>query len=224
MQETLADLERFMNEPPRLPVLIRCALLHYQFETIHPFLDGNGRLGRLLIILFLIEQGILEQPLLYVSPYMESSRRQYYERLQAVRERGEIQEWLQYFLTAVTKQAEDAQERARSLVDLRERYRTELAGTRSRASEVVDLAMANPFLTVRRVERPLGVTNQGARLLIRGLQDRGWLNPMGSVGRGGGRVYWLAHEVFSIISGALESERSGSNGASSEDQDTRTRA
>ncbi|MCZ3387427.1 MAG: Fic family protein [Actinomycetia bacterium] len=108
--DLLADWERFVNEPGASPALVRCALMHYQFETIHPFLDGNGRIGRLLIGLLLHQQGRLTTPLLYLSGYLELHRRECYERLQAVRERGEIQQWLQFFLTAVKRQADDGVE------------------------------------------------------------------------------------------------------------------
>ena len=97
--------------------------MHYQFETIHPFLDGNGRLGRLLGFFYLQQQGALPQPLLYLSPYLEEHRGEYYERLQAVREKGHIQEWLQFFFTAAATQAADAVARAERLGDVRERYR-----------------------------------------------------------------------------------------------------
>jgi len=198
MEDALADWERFMNEPSRLPLLIKCALMHYQFETIHPFLDGNGRIGRLLIILVLLEQQALPVPLLYVSAYMEENRREYYERLQAVRERGEIQEWFQYFLRAVRSQAEEAAIRIGQLVDLRERYRIELKGAKSRAGEVMELFFSNPFITVKRVERQLSVTNQGARNLIEALESKGWLRKIGPIGRGG-RIYWLCDDVYRII-------------------------
>jgi Fic family protein len=199
MLEAWRDWEDFANKSPRLPILVQCAQLHYQFETIHPFLDGNGRLGRLLIVFFLIHRGVLPAPLLYISAYLEEHRREYYERLQAVRERGEIQEWLQFFLTAVAIQAEDAVARAELLHDLRERYRSELAGSRSRAVEVVDLLFVNPFVAVRRVADSLSITTQGAANLIHQLQDRGWLNLIGQVGRGG-RNLWLAEEIFAAVS------------------------
>jgi Fic family protein len=202
LPETLLDLlrdwERFVNQPPKLPLLVRCGLAHYQFETIHPFLDGNGRVGRLLIILMLLGGSAMSQPLLYVSPYMEERRREYYERLQSVREHGDIQEWLQFFLTAVEFQATDAQKRAFALVDLQQRYRQELKTVKSRAVQVMELMFSNPVLTVRRVERALKITNQGARNLIESLEERGWLErlaPMGS----SGRLYWVATEVYSII-------------------------
>jgi Fic family protein len=198
MEDALDDLEHYLNDDVRLPVLIRCALVHYQFETIHPFLDGNGRLGRLLAVFYLVQQQVLPQPLLYLSAYFETHRGEYYDRLQAVRERGEIQEWLQFFLTAVAVQATDAIERAERLADLRERYRRDLAAVRSRAPEVMDLLMANPFITVRQVETSLGVTQPGALNLLRGIQGRGWLRDLGTIGRGG-RAYWVAPEVLEVI-------------------------
>ena len=194
----LTDWERFANEDPRLPVLVQCALLHHQFETIHPFMDGNGRVGRLLVVFFLMAKARLPTPLLYISPYLEERRREYYDRLQAVRERGEIQEWIQFFLHGVTVQAEDAVLRSQSLFDLRERYRAELRGTRSRAAEVVDLLFENPFLTTRRAIAALGITNQGALKLIRSLEGRGWLREIGGFGRGG-LTYWLASDVFDTL-------------------------
>lgn len=199
MLKAWRDWEEFTNSTVRLPILVQCALLHYQFETIHPFFDGNGRVGRLLIVFFLIHRGVLPAPLLYISSYLEEYRREYYERLRAVRERAEIQEWLQFFLTAVAVQAEDAVARAEHLHDLREQYRSDLAGTRSRAVEVVDLLFINPFVTVRRVANALGVTTQGASNLIRQLEDRGWLELVGQFGRGG-RNNWIAPDVFDAVS------------------------
>jgi Fic family protein len=198
MHRSLADWERFANGDHSLPPLIACALLHYQFETIHPFLDGNGRLGRLLIVFYLMEQQRLSQPLLYVSPYFEARRADYYDRLQAVRERGEIQEWLQFFLRAVTTQATDAIERAEVLVDLRERYRLSLAGSRTRVAEVVDLMLLTPVVTTRLVADRLGVTPQAALNYINEFAERGWLQQLPTRGRGG-RIYWLAAEVFAVL-------------------------
>jgi Fic family protein len=218
MLEAWRDWEEFANSRPRLPILVQCALLHYQFETIHPFFDGNGRLGRLLIVFFLIERGLLPAPLLYISSYLEENRRDYYERLQSVRERGEIQEWLQFFLTAVSVQAEDAVARVESLIDLREAYRAQLAGSRSRAVEVVDLLFANPIIAARSVEQVLGVTNQGAHNLIRQLERRGWLRQLPAVGRGG-RNLWLAPEILA----AVEEPRPAPSAQRGPDQITVTR-
>jgi Fic family protein len=205
MHEALRDWELFANEEPRMPMLVRCALLHYQFETIHYqfetihlALDGSGRLGRQLIVFFLMQQGRLPAPLLYLSSYLEDHRPEYYERLQAVRERGELQEWLQFFLTAVAAQAEDAVARAEQLVDLRERYRSDLAGSRSRAVEVVDLFMENPIISSYTIQRRLQMTNQGARNLILQLERRELIERLGRFGRGG-RQFWVASEVFTVL-------------------------
>lgn len=180
--------------------------MHYQFETIHPFLDGNGRIGRLLIGLLLHRQGRLTTSLLYLSGYLETHRREYYERLQAVHERAEIQQWLQFFLTAVQRQAKDGVDRAGQLVRVREDYVTAAARSRSRIGEVVPLVFANPFVTVRRVEADLKITNQGARNLIRDAESRGWLQPLQVRGRGR-RQYWVARQVFEIIEAPPQYER-----------------
>jgi Fic family protein len=195
--DLFGDWERFVNEPNSQPILVRCALMHYQFETIHPYLDGNGRIGRLLVGLMLIREGRLTTPLLYLSGYLETNRRQYYDRLQAVRERGEIQQWLQFFLTAVKRQADDAVVRSEKLVALREAYNEDATRARSRVGELISLMFRNPFMTVRRVETSLGVTNQGARNLIRDAVRRGWLQEIGTSGRGG-RAYWLAQEIWDV--------------------------
>lgn len=195
LPDLFADWERFVNEPSCIPVLIRCGLMHYQFETIHPFLDGNGRIGRLLVGLMLIQERRLNTPLLYLSGYLEAHRREYYDRLQAVRERGEIQEWLQFFLTAVKRQADDAVDRAGRLVALREVFAAEAASARSRVGSLINLMFANPFLTVARVEAATGVTNQGARNLLRDAAARGWCSELGTFG---GRAFWLADRVWAI--------------------------
>lgn len=127
-----------------MPPLVACALMHYQFETLHPFLDGNGRLGRLLIILFLVEKGHLPVALLYLSSYFERHKQRYYDGLQGVRERGAIGDWLQYFLHAVEVQANDAVRRSERLVDLGEKYCQHLAGSRGCAHELIDVLLAQP--------------------------------------------------------------------------------
>jgi Fic family protein len=198
MERALGDWERFHHEDHQLPLLIRCALLHYQFETIHPFLDGNGRLGRLLIVFFLVAQNALPQPLLYLSAYFERNRREYTERLQSVRERGEIQEWLRFFLTGVEAQAIDAVERAEKLADLRESYRRALAGTRSRAPEVVDLLFESPIVSAPQIAARLGVSGQGAKYLIDHLQRKGLVSDYGE--RLGRRRSWVADQILEAVS------------------------
>lgn len=200
--EIFSDWERFVNERDGLPILIRCALMHYQFETIHPFLDGNGRIGRLLIVLLLVEAGRLPTPILYLSGYLEQHRREYYDRLQAVRERGEMQQWLQFFLTAVRETAADAVRRAGRLVVLRERYLAEARTARSNLMGLVEVLFRNPYVNVARAQRQLGLTGQGARNIIKAAEARGWLVPAGASGRGG-RQHWVAADIFEIIEAPL---------------------
>ena len=197
MWRALDDWEKHLHdEQPKLPLLIRCALLHYQFETIHPFLDGNGRLGRLFIILYLVNRGRLPAPLLYISSYFDQRKGEYYDRLQFVRERGEIREWLDFFLEGIAGQAIDAVQRAEMLADLRERYRLSLQGTRSRAIEVADLLFAQPVMTVRAVQNRLGVSQPGATNLLRSLTTKGIVREVGS---GPVRHRWYAEEILEVL-------------------------
>ncbi|MCC6498538.1 MAG: Fic family protein [Propionibacteriaceae bacterium] len=201
----LEDWSEWHAQPPRLPLLVRVALLHYQFLTIHPFFDGNGRVGRMLIQMILEEEHALSAPLLYVSAYFAKNRREYYDRLQAVRQHGEIQQWLQFFLTAVFVQANDGVERARGLLDLREEYRSELSGTRSRAAEVVDLLFTNPVVSAGRVQRALGMTNQGSLNLLRSLEQREILAQLPPSGRGGTR-FWYAPKILGMFDDETEAD------------------
>jgi Fic family protein len=199
MKPALSDWEHYAHDQdPDLPLLIRTALLHYQFETIHPFLDGNGRLGRLFVVLYLVEQGVIPAPLLPLSAALERRRSEYYERLQAVRERGEIQEWLRFFLNVVADTATDSITRAERLVDLREGYLARLAGSRSRANEVVDLIMSTPVITTRQVADQLGVSVVGAGNLLRQLKR---LDVVSEQRRGNGiATLWRARDVLAAVS------------------------
>lgn len=199
MGELLDDLERFVHETPRLPPLVQAALVHHQFETVHPFLDGNGRLGRLLIVLILVERGRLPAPLLYISPYFEARRPQYYDALQGVRERGDFDHWLSMFLDAITTQANDAIGRADRLIDLRERYRSAVqARTRGIANQLVDLTLESPVLNTRVVERRLGVSRPAALSALRTMADLEILAEADDGPRG--QLRWMAREVLSILS------------------------
>ena len=197
MEPALDDLERFVHEETQLPPLVKVALVHYQFETIHPFLDGNGRLGRLLIAFLLVEQELLPSPLLYLSAYFERRRNEYYDRLQAVRERGELAEWLVFFLTGVTEQANDAVRRAERLVDVREDFRQRLAGDRSRAGDVIDLLLENPIVTTGRVATALGTTLQGALNNVRRLEEAGLVTEVEGIP--GRSKRWVALDVLRAL-------------------------
>ena len=197
--DLLADWEVFVNDDGRrLPALIQAALMHYQFETIHPFLDGNGRIGRLLINLVLMERGRLPLPLLYLSNYFESHRSEYYANLQGVRESGAIEVWLIFFLKAVQEQARDAITRSRAIVEIRERYTSAALLERSSLPRLVEMIIRNPYVTVKHVQTNLELTNQGARNLIKNAESKGWLTSLGNFGRGG-REHWYAPEIFRVL-------------------------
>jgi Fic family protein len=198
LPELLTDWETFVNEPSLLPPLVRCALMHYQFETIHPFLDGNGRIGRLLIGLMLQTDGRLHRPLLYLSGYLESHRSEYYEHLQGVRETGAIDNFLQFMLVAIRRQSDDAVARADALIELREFYHRKSAMDRSRVSALIPLMFSSPFLTVRRVAGATQVTEQGARNLLQRAESWGWLQPFARRGRGSMAI-WVAPQVLAAI-------------------------
>lgn len=198
METSLSDWERFVHEDLAMPPLVKCALIHYQFETIHPFLDGNGRLGRLLIVFFLVSAGHLPEPLLYVSSFFDRNKEQYYDRLQGVRERGEIQEWLQFFFRAVSEQATDAIDRAERLTDLTKAYRERLYGSRSRAHELVDRLAENPYVTSTQAAQHLGVSIQGAKNLLDKMTEAGILTPASRIP--GRAKRWVAFEMLETLS------------------------
>lgn len=204
LPDALDDWERFVNgRLEAMSVTVKCALMHYQFETIHPFLDGNGRIGRLLIGFSLIAEGILPAPILHISGYFEQHRTEYYERLQAVRERGEVDEWIQFFAEAVTVRANDSAERIRKLVEIRERYRLAARSERSALPGLVDVIFKNPVLTVASVRRALDVSQPTASSLLRRAEEYGWVRSLGRAGRGG-RERWRADEIWNAVAGSVD--------------------
>ena len=194
----LADWERYAHETVEVPLLVQNALLHYQFETLHPFLDGNGRIGRLLSVFLLVEHGRLPAPLLYLSAYLERDRARYYDSLQAVRQRGDAVPWIELFLAAVRTQAADAVGRSQRIVELRERYRAAASTiTSNKAMTLVDLVCETPIVSSQAVEASLGVTRPTALKLLRQLEDVGVLT-QGSAGPRGQRRY-LARELMAVV-------------------------
>ncbi len=198
LPELLTDWERFAHEEPEMPLLVQDALLHAQFETIHPFLDGNGRLGRLLLVFFLVARGRLPAPLLYLSAYLERHRDDYYAALQALREEGDAVTWVDLFLAAVRSQAADAVQRAERIVDLRERYREAASalGT-ANALALVDLICENPVVTTRSIEHRLGVSRPTALRLLRRMEGQGVLTEEESGARGQKR--YVARGLMDVV-------------------------
>lgn len=159
MHDCLSDLERFIHQDSQLPPLLRIGLIHYQFEAIHPFLDGNGRIGRLLITFLLVAWGLLTQPLLYLSNFIEANRQEYYDHLLSVSQKGEWEAWLLFFLEGVRSQAEDACQRINRLQTLRLTYHQQLATDRSRKNlrRMVDYLISTPITTITQAQKSLEI-------------------------------------------------------------------
>jgi Fic family protein len=178
--QAMADLEKFLHSESDLPLLIRIGLAHAQFETIHPFLDGNGRVGRLLITLLLCEQKALTRPVLYLSHYFKRRRQAYYDHLQAVRDEGAWERWLHFFLRGVYEVSQQATETARRILSLREQHRdlitAELGRSAANGHRVLEYLYRSPIITVARVRDLIGVTSPAANELVARFQEHGILH------------------------------------------------
>lgn len=195
MPACLDAWEKFLHQRHQLPDLVQCALAHAQFETIHPFADGNGRVGRLLITLFLVERQRLSQPLLYLSAYIEANKAEYYERLQRTRTHGDWRGWLIYFLQGVEITARMAAEQVTALIDLRQRYRDRFPG-QAGVLNLIDALFQNPMTDAKRAARVMNKSDPTARAAIAALQGAGWLREV--TGRQWGRWY-VAHELVDLL-------------------------
>ena len=181
--DCLTHWERFLHDQT-LPPLIHAGLVHAQFEAIHPFRDGNGRVGRLVITLLLVERDVLKAPLLYLSAWFEATRQEYYARLLGTTAAGEWHEWLVYFLRGVAREAEDAARRIRTIDGLMLRWRTQLAKGKSRVPEaVLELFRENPFWTTTGIAQRLGIAFTTAGRAIERLQAAGIVAPAGDAQR-----------------------------------------
>jgi Fic family protein len=177
MNVALDNLEKFLHDRDSYPLLIQCGLAHAQFETIHPFLDGNGRVGRLLITFLLCERRALHRPLLYLSHYLKLHRAQYYDRLMAIRNDADWEGWLKFFLRGVSEVSQDATSTARAILDLRNRHhQTIMANMGSNSGNgirLLDYLFEQPLITVRMIERRLQCVYVTARKLVDQLVDLG---------------------------------------------------
>ncbi len=198
MNQALDSFEKYLHAKSSLSPLIRLALIHYQFEAIHPFLDGNGRIGRLLITLLLCADGLLPQPLLYLSAFFERYRDEYYRLLLAVSQKGEWEGWIRFFLRAVATQARDAIKRSDKLLALWQSYRSRMQEARASALllQLVDDLFSYPVLTNPRVTERLAITPRSAQLNIEKLVAAGILKE--ATGQRRNRVY-IAPEIINII-------------------------
>jgi Fic family protein len=177
--DALGALERFLHHDDQLPPLVKIALAHAQFETIHPFLDGNGRVGRLLITFLLTEAGIVQKPVLYLSHYFKQHRQAYYDHLQGVRDAGAWEAWLAFFLRGVVEVATEAAETARRSLVLREEHRAAITARLGRAAgnghKVLESLFDRPIVSVGEVQRLTGTTFTAANTTVARLQEIGVL-------------------------------------------------
>jgi len=177
--EALGQLEQFIHGNSPLPLLLKIGLAHAQFETIHPFLDGNGRVGRLLIAFLLCEQKVLLKPVLYLSHYFKRYRTQYYEHLQAIRDRGAWEEWLIFFVRGVAEVSREATETARRILALRESHRSIITEKFGRAAgnghRVLETLYERPIVSVKDVQELIGTTNPAANNLVAKMTQHGIL-------------------------------------------------
>ena len=197
MTQALHGLEAFLARPTGMPVLVDLALIHYQFEAIHPFLDGNGRLGRLLVNLLLCERGHLTQPLLYLSSYLERNKDAYMEHLLHISQRGEWIPWIEFFLEGVATQARTAIVRINELLTLRDRYKAKwMASSLAGHSQADRPVIRRPAVTISGAARTLGISFRAAQTNIEKLEQDEILIEV--TGKSRNRVY-LASEIIRAI-------------------------
>ncbi|HRX49475.1 MAG TPA: Fic family protein [Spirochaetota bacterium] len=180
LPELMSDLELFLhNDTIKVPHLIRIAIAHYQFETIHPFLDGNGRIGRLLITLYLVSAGVLEKPLLYLSDFFEKNKSLYYDNLTLVRTKNDLGQWLKYFLVGVIETAEKAVSTLKKIVDLKadiEQNRIQSLGKRGKHGQLLLASLfSKPILNVKDIQEITGLSPKAAYDLVEAFIEAGIL-------------------------------------------------
>jgi Fic family protein len=178
--DLLSDLEKFWhNQSLQIPHLIKIAISHYQFETIHSFLDGNGRCGRLLIALQLIDANILSKPILYMSTFFEKNRNSYYNSLTRVRTANDLEQWIVFFLIGIVETAQHGLKTFKAIIELRKEYDTKILTLGSRAKnaqKLLQLMYATPILNARSVEKELAISFSSANRLLKSLTELGVLN------------------------------------------------
>lgn len=198
MQTAMSDLEKYINENVDYDPLIRAALIHYQFETIHPFLDGNGRIGRLLILLYLMEQRLIEKPVIYISYFLKKNQIEYYDRISEVRRTGNFEQWIRFFLEAVSKAASDSLEAIRQLSVLYDTNVEKLPKTtrsKDNLRAVFDYIEQYPIIDIKRTAKELEVSYNTVAAAVRKLVELGILQETTNAARN--RVF--AYEEYLAI-------------------------
>ncbi|MBI5226714.1 Fic family protein [Candidatus Micrarchaeota archaeon] len=199
VDQLMQEFEQYANRDQNMPLLVQAALIHYQFETIHPFTDGNGRIGRALIPLFLVKNDVLSQPLLYVSPYLKKFKTEYENRMMGVRQTGDFRPWLEFFLTAVEAQSEYSLTKTKKLLELRQQYITQLRKSKASATSerILDEFFQNIICTIPEISKKLGHGFQTVqRHIERDLEPAGIVKEVSGMKKY--RIY-LATEILGII-------------------------
>jgi len=176
--KAMGELEKYLHHESEYPVLINCALIHYQFETIHPFLDGNGRLGRLLITFYLYWKDILHKPLLYLSYFFKKNRQEYYDRLTMVRNSGNYEQWIEFFLKGVTEVSDLAIDTAKKILELQSDHRNQLWQKKMSSPLAVGLLeklFYTPYMSVKNVSQAFSISYQAASMLVNQFEKHGIL-------------------------------------------------
>lgn len=200
MQTTLGDLEKFIHKGDSLPALVKNALIHAQFETIHPFLDGNGRIGRLLITFILVHDDILKRPLLYLSYYFKLNRQEYYERLNNIRNKGDWEGWLKFFLKGVYEVSLQATENAQKTIALQERDRVRFVNSPD-GLRLMDHLFMNPLVTIHEIRRLTGISHATAGRLVKQMTELGILDEITGYAR---NRKFLYKDYFNILKEGVE--------------------
>jgi Fic family protein len=197
INEYMSDLEKFAHDNEHyFPELLKIALIHYQFETIHPFLDGNGRIGRLMITLYLVEKGLLKKPILYLSDFFEKNRTLYYDNLMKVREKQEINQWFKFFLVGVIETAKNSISTFDKILKLQKDIETRIQGLGSRsvsANTVVKQLYQHPVIQARKVQEITGLSMPTAYKIIEGLEELKVLKEVTGAKRG--KLYFFKEYI-----------------------------
>ena len=198
MKSSLDSFEKYLHSGNGYPPLIRLAFIHYQFEAIHPFLDGNGRIGRLLVTLLLVHWKLLPLPLLYLSVFFEKRRDEYYNHLQSISKSGAWRNWLLFFLKGVDEQSKDAVIRAKQLQDLQLQWRESLQSARSTPLMlgIADYLFIQPIVTATKIQSKFKVTHRTAMQALRQLASKGTIRETGKTQR---PQHFIAHEILKIV-------------------------
>ncbi len=208
--ELMSDLEKFIQTKPRtMPELMDAALIHYQFETIHPFLDGNGRIGRMLISLYLLEKGILEQPILYISTFLEKNRKEYYAALDKARESQDgVAKWVSFFLDAVKQTAQDGIDVTQKLLrydtELKENVLPQLGRKAGNALRLLEHLYDSPVLTAKNVQKKLNVSPQTSQKMLKAFIEQNILREV--TGNKRNRLF-IFHHYITLLEGKDKDEQ-----------------